>query len=149
MREIVNKYGMSSPEFSRIKKQRENKGCISKLDYWQNELLLRAGNIEYALGNTTKACEYWNDGYKLDSHYMWANQNFFFTYGPNQLYKFNPQLSSYELTFINNPYFQEYIKNDLKFLTDIHKKYPTYFKRAAEINDFRDIDEIIYEKCLD
>ena len=149
MREIVNKYGMSSPEHSRIKKQRENKGCLFKLDYWQNELLLRAGNIEYALGNTTKACEYWNDGYKLDKNYMWANRNFFFTYGPNNLAKFNLQSSSYELTFINNKYFQENYKNEWKFLTDIHKKYPTYFKRAAEINDFGDIDEIIYEKCLD
>ena len=137
-------YGMSSPEALRLEKQIEKKGC-NRLDYSQENLLLRAGNIEYALGNISKACKYWNDGYSFQTGIKWieGNEDFLFTFMPYQIYT---NSFSSEVNFDKN-----ISPKYMKFLTDIHKKYPTYFNRAAEIRDWstKDTAEVIYEKCLD
>ena len=134
---IKARYGSS--EEKRIEKQEERKECYG-LRPLQVELLLKAGNIEYALGNTSKACKYWNDGYNFSQSslkWMEGNFNFLFTYSND--------------IFHDPDYDKKIPAKDAKFLTDIHKKYPKYFKRAAEMEWWtgKDIAKVIYEKCLD
>ena len=143
--QIFRDYGSGSSEFSRALKQSEKKGCY-RLEYWQENLLLRAGNIEYALGNISKACQYWNDGYSFQTGIKWmeGTRDFLFTFSSYDIYQ------SY--SFSREANFNRNIPpKDMKFLTDIQKKYPKYFNRAAEIENWRmkDTAEVIYEKCLD
>ena len=96
-----------------------------------------------SLGNISKACKYWNDGYKISQSslkYMRGNRDFLFTYRSHNLF------TDYSFNFNRN-----IPPKDMKFLTDIQKKYPKYFNRAVEMENWlaKDTAKIIYEKCLD
>ena len=109
-------------------------------------LLFRAGHIEYALGNTKKACTYWNDAYSFqDSPIKWVEQHrdLFFTYSSYDFFEFD------RLNF--NIVYGNIASEDKQTLIDIHKKYPTYFERAAEMDNWglKDTAEILYENCID